>query len=127
MKTEMCVVRQREPAYHRQLTLCSVRPPASGVTDGAGVTLTADTGVLEIGAVGTGGTGGGAVGIGAAAGAGAGGAAGAGASAGADGSEGGAAAADDGGGFTAAASPSINASCHQTTIIIATSGTPSVL
>jgi len=85
------------------LTLCSVRLPAEGVT-GAGVAFTADTGVLEMGAVGTGGTGGGVVGIGAAAaageGVGAGGSAGVGCGGGAAG---------DGGGFSAApaASPDI--------------------
>ena len=88
------------------LTLCSVRLPAEGVT-GAGVAFTADTGVLEMGAVGTGGTGGGVVGIGAAAAA-----AAAGEGVGAGGSAGvgcGGGAAGDGGGFSAApaASPDI--------------------
>jgi len=79
-----------------QLTLCSVRLPADAGT-AAGVAFTADIGVLEIGAVGTGGTGGGVVGIGAAA------ATGAGVSAGAEGSGCGGAATGDGGGSAAAA------------------------
>ena len=88
-----------------ELTLCSVRPPALGVT-GAGVAFTADTGVLEMGAVGNGGTGGGVVGIGAAAAAAAAAAAGVGggASAGVGGSGCGAGTSGDGGGFTAGAS-----------------------
>ena len=77
-----------------ELTLCSVRSPAVGVT-GAGVALTADTGMLKMGADGTGGTGGGDVGIGAAAAG-----VGDGASAGFGGSGSSGGAAGDGGGFT---------------------------
>lgn len=91
-----------------QLTLCSVRPPAAGVT-AAGVTFTAEMGVLEIGVVGTGGTGGGVVGIAAAA------AAGDGVSTGAGRSGCGGAATGDGGGFAAAAaSPDIQ--LHSATL-----------
>ena len=83
-------------SYVSSLTLCSARAPATGVT-AAGVGFTSDTGVLEMGVVGRGWTGGGVVGIGAAAGAGAGVSA---AGAGSAGWLGGA-----GGGFAATASP----------------------
>jgi len=91
-----------EASASAELTLCSVRPPAVGVT-GAGVAFTADIGVVEMGAVGSGGTGGGVVGIVASAAAVRGLGAGASAGVGCDGG-----AAGDGGGFSAAAaSPNI--------------------